>query len=81
MRIVGARYIVPLFIKPVVCLAEGDLVCVYWSVDCLHTASRTPVPATGISIVRLKDDQFIEGWQNRDVAGVAQQVPGLVLPY
>ena len=67
-------------IKPIVCLAEGDLVCVHWSVDCIHTASRTPVHTTGISIVRVKDGQFIESWQNWDTAGLMQQIPGLILP-
>ena len=68
-------------LKPIVCIAEGDVVCVHWSIDCLHTASRTPVHTTGISMVRVKDGQFIEAWQNWDAAGVAHQVPGLVLPY
>jgi predicted SnoaL-like aldol condensation-catalyzing enzyme len=67
-------------IKPIVSLAEGDLVCVHWSLDCLYTATRTPVHVTGMSIVRIKDGQFIEAWQNWDAAGVTQQIPGIVLP-
>ncbi|MGA2095680.1 MAG: nuclear transport factor 2 family protein [Candidatus Acidiferrum sp.] len=68
-------------IKPVVTLAEGDLVCVHWAVDCVHTVSRTPVHTTGITVARVKDGQFIEGWQNWDAIGITQQIPGLVLPY
>jgi predicted SnoaL-like aldol condensation-catalyzing enzyme len=67
-------------LKPIVTLAEGDLVCVHWSIDCAYTATRTPVRITGISIVRIKDGQFIEAWQNWDAAGLTQQLPGLVLP-
>jgi predicted SnoaL-like aldol condensation-catalyzing enzyme len=67
-------------VKPIVALAEGDLVCVHWSFDCVYTATRTPVLFTGISIVRIKDGQIVEGWQNWDAAGVSHQVPGIVLP-
>jgi predicted SnoaL-like aldol condensation-catalyzing enzyme len=68
-------------IRPIVALAEGDLVCVRWSADCVHTPTRTTVNLTGISIVRIKDGQFIEAWQNWDAAGLLAQIPGLSLPY
>jgi predicted SnoaL-like aldol condensation-catalyzing enzyme len=67
-------------IKPIVSLAEGDLVCVHWAIECIYTATRAPVRVTGMSIVRIKDGQFIEAWQNWDAAGVVQQVPGIHMP-
>lgn len=67
-------------LKPIVVLAEGDLVCVHWSLECIYTATRTPVRVTGMSIGRVKDGQFVEAWQNWDAAGVTQQVPGITLP-
>jgi predicted SnoaL-like aldol condensation-catalyzing enzyme len=63
-------------IAPIVSLCEGDLACMHWSVDCNHTASGKRVHLTGTSVVRIKDGQFIEGWQNWDAAGVAKQVSG-----
>jgi predicted SnoaL-like aldol condensation-catalyzing enzyme len=62
-------------IKPLVQLAEDDLACVHWDVDCVHTASGTPVHLTGISIVRVKDGLFVEAWQNWDAAGLTAQLP------
>jgi predicted SnoaL-like aldol condensation-catalyzing enzyme len=67
-------------IKPVVTLAEGDLVSAHWAISCTHIATRTPVHATGITIARVKDGQFIEAWQNWDALGLSRQMPGLALP-
>jgi predicted ester cyclase len=67
-------------VQPLVVLAEGDLVCVHWSFECLYAVTRAPVRFTGISIVRVKDGQIVEAWQNWDAAGVSQQVPGISLP-
>lgn len=50
--------------KPIVSLTEGDLVCIHWSCTSVHVSTRTPVRITGTSIVRIKDGQIIEGWQN-----------------
>jgi predicted SnoaL-like aldol condensation-catalyzing enzyme len=61
-------------VKPIVSLAENDLACLHWSVDCVHTATGQPVHVTGMSIVRVKDGRFVEAWQNWDAAGVAAQV-------
>jgi predicted SnoaL-like aldol condensation-catalyzing enzyme len=66
--------------KPIVSLAEGDLVCVHWSCTAVHISTRTPMRVTGISIVRIKDGQIIEGWQNWDGAALVAQIPGLSLP-
>jgi len=62
-------------IKPIISLAEGDLACVHWSVDCRHTASGKPVHLTGMSIVRIRDGRFVEAWQNWDAAGLPAQLP------
>ena len=61
-------------IEPIVSLCEADLACMHWSVDCKHTASGKPVHLTGMSVVRIKDGQFIEAWQNWDAAGVEKQI-------
>jgi predicted SnoaL-like aldol condensation-catalyzing enzyme len=63
-------------VAPIVSLCEADLACMHWSVDCKHTASGKPVHLTGMSVVRIKDGQFLEAWQNWDAAGVAKQVSG-----
>lgn len=67
-------------IKPALTLAESDLVCVHWSLDCVHTRTRVPVHVTGTTICRIKDGQFTEAWQNWDAAGLTAQVPGLFIP-
>lgn len=69
-----------LCIKPIVSIAEGDLVCVHWSVDCVYSATKTPVQFTGTSIWRIKEGQIVEAWQNWDAAGLMAQVPGLSIP-
>ncbi|MGB7282557.1 MAG: nuclear transport factor 2 family protein [Candidatus Acidiferrum sp.] len=66
--------------KPIVSLGEGDLVCVHWSCSSIHISTRTSVHVTGISIVRIKDGQIIEGWQNWDAAALTAQIPGLAIP-
>jgi predicted ester cyclase len=61
-------------IQPVQQLAEGDLASLHWSVDCVHTATGRKIHLTGTSIVRVKNGQFVEGWQNWDKAAVDAQV-------
>lgn len=63
-------------VKPLVTLAENDLVCLHWSVDCLHTATSETVHLTGITIGRIRDGKFVEAWQNWDAAGLATQIAG-----
>jgi predicted SnoaL-like aldol condensation-catalyzing enzyme len=63
-------------IAPIVSLSEGDLASVRWSVTCRHIASGKAVQLTGMSIVRIKDGRFVEGWQNWDEAGVEAQLSG-----
>ncbi len=61
-------------IRPTVLLAEGDLVCMHWSADFVQTATGKPVHLTGTSVVRVRDGQFVEAWQNWDAAGLAAQI-------
>ena len=67
-------------IKPIVSLAEADLACVHWRLDCIHNSTRMPVCITGISICRIKDAHFVEAWQSWDAAGLVSQVPGFAIP-
>jgi steroid delta-isomerase-like uncharacterized protein len=62
-------------------LAEGDNVCLRWSCTLRHTGDGLGLPATGkvvkttgISIIRLADGKFAEGWQNWDMLGLMQQI-------
>jgi predicted SnoaL-like aldol condensation-catalyzing enzyme len=61
-------------ISPVIVLAEGDLACIHWSASFKHTATDKPAHVTGTSIVRIKDGQFVEAWQNWDAASLAAQL-------
>ena len=61
-------------IRPIASLAEGDLACVHWSANLVHTASGTPIRITGTSVVRISGGQFVEAWQNWDAAGLAAQL-------
>jgi predicted SnoaL-like aldol condensation-catalyzing enzyme len=61
-------------IKPIVGLAEHDLVCSHVSVECEHIESKTKVQFTAIAIVRVANGQFAEAWQNWDQASLAAQL-------
>ena len=61
-------------ISPVVSLAEGDLACVHWSAEFLHTPTERRVRISGTSVVRVANNQFIEAWQNWDAASLAAQL-------
>jgi predicted ester cyclase len=61
--------------------AEGDKICVRWSVTARHTGSGlailptgVTIQVTGISILRVKGDKLIEGWQNWDMLGMMEQI-------
>ena len=61
--------------------AEGDRICVRWSVTGKHTGSGlaalptgATIHATGISILRAAGDKVIEGWQNWDQSGMMEQI-------
>ena len=61
-------------IQPIISLAEADLACVHWSADFVQTATRKTVHVTGTSVVRIRNGQFVEAWQNWDAAGLAAQL-------
>jgi predicted SnoaL-like aldol condensation-catalyzing enzyme len=63
-------------IRPVEKLAEGDLACLRWSVECVHTATGQKLHFTGTSIVRIRNGQLVEGWQNWDQAAMNAQLLG-----
>jgi predicted SnoaL-like aldol condensation-catalyzing enzyme len=60
--------------SPVVSLAEGDLVCLHWSVAFRHTASGKTLNVTGTTIVRVENGVFAEAWQNWDAASLGAQL-------
>jgi steroid delta-isomerase-like uncharacterized protein len=62
-------------------MGEGDKVCVRWTTTFVHTGggmgvapTGKPVSATGITIMRVADGKFVEGWQNWDMLGVLEQI-------
>jgi steroid delta-isomerase-like uncharacterized protein len=62
------------------CGAE-DKVAVRWSATMTHRgdhlgmpASGKPVRLTGTTIVRIRDNQIIEGWDNWDQLGMLKQI-------
>jgi steroid delta-isomerase-like uncharacterized protein len=62
-------------------VAEGDLVVARCSVTGTHTgddlglkATQSPVEFDGMVIVRIKDGQFIEAWNNFDFLKMNQQL-------
>lgn len=64
-------------------LAEGDRVCLPWTFTARHTGNglgvaptNRSVNVTGITIVRIANGKFIEGWQNWDMLGLMQQIKG-----
>ena len=62
-------------------MAEGDLVCLRWSVTIRHVGDGLGIPptgkelrSTGMSMVRIVDGKFVEGWQNWDMLGLMEQI-------
>jgi steroid delta-isomerase-like uncharacterized protein len=62
-------------------VAEGDIVVIRWSSTGTHTGDFSGMPPTGrvgtlyaISMVRMKDGRIVEGWQETDRLGLAQQL-------
>jgi steroid delta-isomerase-like uncharacterized protein len=65
-------------------MADGDRVCVRWSCTARHTgdglgfpATGAPINVTGISMLRARDNQIIEAWQNWDMLGMIEQIRGV----
>jgi len=68
-------------------ITEGDKICARWTCSMKHTGDGLGMPATGkslqitgISVVRVSGDQFVEGWQNWDMLGLMQQIEGSQKP-
>lgn len=61
---------------PLLAVAEGDLACLHWSAAFRHAPTDKPIQITGTSIVRVRDGQFVEAWQNWDAAGLVTQLTG-----
>lgn len=61
-------------VRPVQQVAEGDLACMHWRVECVYTATGQKIHSTGTSVVRIKDGRFVEAWQNWDKATVNAQL-------
>jgi ketosteroid isomerase-like protein len=61
-------------ITPSVSVCERDLVSIRWMVNFRDKATGKNLTTSGISMVRIKDGRFVEGWQNWDQAGVAAQL-------
>ena len=61
-------------ITPVVCVAEGDHVCLHWAATFRHTESSKPIQISGTSICRVENGRFAEAWQNWDAAGLQSQL-------
>lgn len=62
-------------------VAEGDLVVMRWSSTATQTGPFNGIPPTNrvatlhaISIVRMKDGRIVEGWQEADRMGMAQEL-------
>lgn len=62
-------------------LEDGDRICVRWSCSARHTgdglgmpATNKPYMVTGITIMRVRDGQFVEAWQNWDMYSMLQQI-------
>ena len=62
-------------------IAEGDLLVTRWTARGTHQGAFRGIPATGkqavvtgISISRVADGKFIEGWTNFDALGLLQQL-------
>jgi predicted ester cyclase len=65
-------------------IAESDKLCVRWSCTAKHTGAGLgiaptgiTVNITGISILRVRDTVFVEGWQNWDMLGMLEQLKGV----
>src|SRR5215470_6975784 len=67
-------------VTPMIALAERDLACLRWSVEFTVTQTGKRLTATGTTIARIRNGQFVEAWQNWDASVVAAEIPGFVSP-
>ena len=63
---------------------EGDTVVTRWTVSGTHKGDLPALPAsgkrfsvTGMTVARLKNGKFVEGWNNWDALGLMQQLGGV----
>ena len=68
-------------------MEDGDRICVRWSCSATHTGDSLGIPATnkpyvvtGITIMRVRDGQFVEAWQNWDMYAMMQQIGAIERP-
>ncbi|HVF28929.1 MAG TPA: ester cyclase [Pyrinomonadaceae bacterium] len=62
-------------------ITEGDKVAARWTARMTHQGDHLGLPATGkqvvitgMSIIRVRDGQIVEGWNNWDISGLMQQL-------
>jgi len=62
-------------------ITEGDKVAARWTARMTHRGDHLGIPATnrqvvitGMSIVRVRDGQIVEGWNNWDIMSLMQQL-------
>ena len=62
-------------------VADADKVAARWTARMTHKGDQLGIPATGrqavvtgMSIVRIKDGQIIEAWNNWDILALMQQI-------
>ena len=62
-------------------VAEDDLVVVHWSATATHSggglgfaATGKPVSFSGMALVRVEGNKFVEGWNSFDQLGLLQQL-------
>ena len=60
---------------------NGEMVAVRWSATMTHRgdhlgipATNKPVRLTGLTMVRMRNGQIVEGWDNWDQLGMMQQI-------
>lgn len=62
-------------------IAEGDKVAARWTACMTHEGDQLGVPAchrnvrvSGMSIIRVRNGQIVEGWNNWDMLSLMQQI-------
>ena len=61
-------------VRPQEVICEGDVAAVRWVGTLKPKGSDRTISVSGMSMVRIKDGQFIEAWQNWDEHGLSRQV-------
>jgi len=61
-------------VNPQQVISEGDYVSVRWISTGRHKDTGKNVEITGMSLMRFRDGQCVEAWQNWDLHGMMEQV-------